>query len=354
MMVSSKPASSRAPRIAPTWPSIIPLGATTCGAGLGLGDGDAGVELEGRVVVDGAVAATARRSARGSCTRPGRGRPSATRSSPNSSRSARSATWAMPSGSQAPVPTSSLAAGTPKRMTPRDPDAHERASPRRAARRRCAGSVRAANGSARGSSTAFGDEERRDEVVRARASSRRRGGAAPACDAVGGVVRSGNTPPAYCEPADARRAGASDARRGARAAPAPALEDAFAFVVAHRRRRRRPGHDHPRVARRRSRSRDAHAEGAPMKTTSARAQRVPARPRSSTQRHGLVAGDVVTRRVPRAHESTDEFVAHRLRAQHAAPGPRTTWRQGERAALAPHVDLDVLVTRSRGPSRRRR
>ena len=36
----------------PTWPSIIPLGATTCGAGAGLGHRGPGVDLERGVVVD--------------------------------------------------------------------------------------------------------------------------------------------------------------------------------------------------------------------------------------------------------------------------------------------------------------
>ena len=36
----------------PTWPSIIPLGATTRGAGAGLGNRGLGVDLERRVVVD--------------------------------------------------------------------------------------------------------------------------------------------------------------------------------------------------------------------------------------------------------------------------------------------------------------
>ena len=41
--------------MAATWPSIIPLGRDDVGAGLGLGDGDLGVELDGGVVVDLAV-----------------------------------------------------------------------------------------------------------------------------------------------------------------------------------------------------------------------------------------------------------------------------------------------------------
>ena len=44
--------ASSAARIAPTWPSIIPLGAIDVGAGLGLRDRDARVALERGVVVD--------------------------------------------------------------------------------------------------------------------------------------------------------------------------------------------------------------------------------------------------------------------------------------------------------------
>ena len=40
-----------------------------------------------------------------------------TTSSPSSDRTSRSATWTMPSGSQAPEPVASLPVGTPKRMT---------------------------------------------------------------------------------------------------------------------------------------------------------------------------------------------------------------------------------------------
>ena len=44
--------SSSAARMARTWPSIIPDGRDDVGAGVGLGDGDLGVALEGGVVVD--------------------------------------------------------------------------------------------------------------------------------------------------------------------------------------------------------------------------------------------------------------------------------------------------------------
>ena len=58
---------------------------------------------------------------------------------------------------------------------------------------KCPGSERIA----RGSLETLGDEERRDEVIRARGSSRRRVGEGPPCGEAGGVVRYGNTTSAY-------------------------------------------------------------------------------------------------------------------------------------------------------------
>ena len=103
--------------MARTWPSIIPDGATTSAPGVGLGERDLGVALEGGVVVD--LAARGEQAAvavvgvlveaqvghEDDASRRRR------RAGP------RSATCTMPSGSEAPEPVASLRSGTPKRMT---------------------------------------------------------------------------------------------------------------------------------------------------------------------------------------------------------------------------------------------
>ena len=99
------------------------------GPGLGLGHGHLGVALEGQVVVDVApvvedaavavvgvlVEAQVGDEHHGVAELVARGR--------------RSATWTIPSGSQAPLPTASLAAGTPKRTTAGTPSDDEPVEP---------------------------------------------------------------------------------------------------------------------------------------------------------------------------------------------------------------------------------
>jgi len=88
-----------------------------------------------------------------------------TSSSPKSSRSVRSATCAMPCGSQAPLPSSSFADGTPKRMTPPMPTRNQLLDlfAQRVDRvLKLAGNDRDLTRLAQ----PFGDEEWRDEVIR--------------------------------------------------------------------------------------------------------------------------------------------------------------------------------------------
>src|SRR6201992_2855468 len=120
MATSVKPASSSADRIAPTWPSIMPLGATMWAPAVAWGT---------------AIAAYRSRVASLSTSPAGVSRPqwpwsvysSRHRSamitvlSPSSAARSPSASWTMPSGSSAAEPRPSLTAGMPNRMTPPTP-----------------------------------------------------------------------------------------------------------------------------------------------------------------------------------------------------------------------------------------
>ena len=141
---AAKPAASSAARIAPTWPSIIPLGATTCGAGRRLGDGGLGVDLERGVVVDVAVGVDDAAVAVARCTRRRTGRPSARRRRRPRRAGRRAPAARCPSGSNAPEPTSSLIG--------RDAEQHHRLDAhRRPARRPPCGGSRGCPGTTPGS-----------------------------------------------------------------------------------------------------------------------------------------------------------------------------------------------------------
>ena len=117
----SSPPPSSAARIAPTWPSIIPLGATMWAPASACATAIRRVALERRVVVDLAVGRRARRSGRGRCTRRGTGRRSDARRR-RARRAARaSACCAIPSGFHASEPSASLRAGTPNSMNASTP-----------------------------------------------------------------------------------------------------------------------------------------------------------------------------------------------------------------------------------------
>ena len=211
------PASSRA---APDGRDLAvhhPAGGDDVGAGVGLGHGGPGVELEGGVVVDLAVGRDDRRSGRGRCTRRRTGRRCSTRSSPTSARRSRSATCTMPSGSQAPEPSASLVAGTPKRITPGTPRS---ASSAHLLAERLPGVLHDAGQA--------GDRLRLGRCPpartagrrgrRRRGGSRRRGGAGPACGGGGGAGAGGRPPPqATVSPLDERRRAPLDASRCRRA-----------------------------------------------------------------------------------------------------------------------------------------
>ena len=147
----------------PTWPSIIPLGATTCGAGAGLGDA--------RPWRRSRAWRRCRRRRRSSST------PQwpwsvyssthrsaiSTTSSPTSPRRSASASWTMPSGSKAPLPTASLCAGTPNSTTARTPrPASSATSLRRLSRVCCTTPGSDAIGC--GSVDALAHEQRGDQV----------------------------------------------------------------------------------------------------------------------------------------------------------------------------------------------
>ena len=110
--------------MAPTWPSIIPLGATTSAPAAAWASGDALVELERGVVEHVARRARARRSARGRCTRRGRDRRSA-----RARRRRRRARHAAPPAPRRrdPRPRSPgvLSRRDPEEDHPRDPERHQ-------------------------------------------------------------------------------------------------------------------------------------------------------------------------------------------------------------------------------------
>jgi hypothetical protein len=188
-----------------------------------------------------------------------------TRSSPNSSRSVAQRDLGDAVGSQAPLPTSSFVAGTPKRMTPPTPHADQRLdllAQRLDRVLELAGQRRIS----RGSSQSLGDEERRDEVARRErglGDEARRAG----CVEAAGVVRWETR----IQPRTARKTrfglGGPTAARLSSATPVPALDHpgwstrTASAVDA-------PGTTTQARIARGARATD-QADGAPMNTTSA-------------------------------------------------------------------------------------
>jgi hypothetical protein len=167
-----------------------------------------------------------------------------TRSSPNSSRSARSATWAMPSGFQAPLPTSSFVVGTPKSTTLRTPTrTNARTSSRSEATVcwKCPGNDVIARGSKIPSATKSGATRSCGASVVSATSWR-----------IAGVRRSrrgrsvGNTSLAYCDQESHSSRDLLDVRESLAQVRAPSLDHSFVFARDDG-TRRRAGHHDPRV-----------------------------------------------------------------------------------------------------------
>ena len=164
--MSVNPAPSSAARIAPTWPSIIPLGATTWAPAAAWATAIEAYRGQRRVVVDRRRTAAAPRSARGRCTRPGTGRSSARCPTPTSAASRRSATWTIPSGSSAAEPRRVLRRRHAEQDQPADAGRRPPRTRPSPASRGCAARRPACDAIGAGSVDALLDEHRQDQVGR--------------------------------------------------------------------------------------------------------------------------------------------------------------------------------------------
>ena len=171
--------------MAPTWPSIIPLGAHDVGPGLGLGQRPPGRSSSRVASLSTSPSASSTPQWPWSVYSSRHRSAMRTIWSPRSSRRSRSATCTMPSGSQAPEPVASLVAGTPNRMTAGTPRPASSATSLRSDSRVCC-TWPGQRGDGLGLVDALADEQRGHQVVDRQAASRPPSGAGSGCGAGGG------------------------------------------------------------------------------------------------------------------------------------------------------------------------